>query len=118
MGVVHKARDTHLDRFVALKALLPERVSDPDRKCRFIQEAKAASALNHPGIVRIYDIRHADGIDYIAMEWVEGRTLNELIPRKGMRLNEVFTPGDRRECADSRAIGHIPGHRDGSQLLA
>jgi len=87
MGVVYKARDTHLDRFVAIKALPAEKVADPERKRRFIQEARAASALNHPSIITIYDIDQADGVDYIAMEYVAGKTLDELIPRKGMRLS-------------------------------
>ena len=56
MGVVYKARDLHLDRFVALKILPPEKVADLERKRRFVQEAKAASALNHPNIVHVYDI--------------------------------------------------------------
>ncbi len=73
MGVVYKARDTHLDRFVAIKVLPPERVADPERKRRFVQEAKAASALNHPNIVHIYDIDQQDGVDYIAMEYVAGQ---------------------------------------------
>jgi serine/threonine protein kinase len=60
MGVVYKARDTHLDRFVAIKVLPPERVADPERKRRFVQEAKAASALNHPNIIHIYDIDQAE----------------------------------------------------------
>ena len=69
MGVVYKARDTHLDRVVAIKVLPADKVADPDRKQRFVQEAKAASALNHPGIVTIHDIRsdarhrlHRDGV--------------------------------------------------------
>ena len=74
MGVVYKARDTHLDRFVALKILPHERVADPDRKRRFVQEAKAASALNHPNIVTIHDIDETDGIHFIAMEFVQGTT--------------------------------------------
>ena len=90
MGVVYKARDTHLDRFVAIKVLPPEKVVDPERKRRFVQEAKAASALNHPNIVHIYDIAEADGIQFIAMEFVAGKTLGERIGRKGLRLNEVL----------------------------
>ena len=61
MGVVWKARDTRLDRFVALKFLPAAKMSDPERKRRFVQEAKAASALNHPNIITIYDIDQADG---------------------------------------------------------
>lgn len=90
MGVVYKARDTHLDRFVAIKVLPPERVADPSRKARFIQEAKAASSLNHPNIITIHDISSDAGHDFIAMEYVAGRTLDQLIPRKGMRLNEAL----------------------------
>src|SRR6476659_7606628 len=81
MGVVYKARDTQLDRPVAIKVLPIERVGDPERKRRFVQEAKAASALNHPNIVHIYDISTADGVDYIAMELVLGKTLADLIGR-------------------------------------
>ena len=83
MGVVWKARDTRLDRFVALKFLPAAKMSDPERKRRFVQEAKAASALNHPNIITIYDIDQADGADFIAMEFVPGKTLDQLIPRKG-----------------------------------
>jgi hypothetical protein len=90
MGVVYKAKDTHLDRFVAIKVLPPEKVADPERKRRFVQEAKAASALNHPNIVHIYDIAEADGIHFIAMEYVPGKTLDQLIGRKGLRLNETL----------------------------
>src|SRR5512144_3100180 len=84
MGVVYKARDTHLDRFVALKILPPEKVADPERKRRFSQEAKSASALNHPGIITIHDLASDGGVDFIVMEYIEGKTLDQLIPRRGM----------------------------------
>src|SRR6266478_1532273 len=90
MGVVYKARDTHLDRPVAIKVLPPARVEDPERKRRFVQEATAASALNHPNIVHSYDIDSASGVDFIAMEYVEGKTLNELVRAKGMRPAQVL----------------------------
>src|SRR5215471_1647577 len=92
MGVVYKARDTHLDRFVAIKVLPAEKVADPERKKRFVQEAKTASALNHPNIIHIYDIDQQEGIDFIAMEFVPGKTLDQLIPRHGMRLIEDKCP--------------------------
>ena len=112
MGVVYKARDTHLDRFVAVKVLPPEKVADPDRKRRFVQEAKAASALNHPHIVHIYDIDQSDGTDFIAMEYVEGRTLDARIGHHGMRLGEVFKY--TVQIADALAKAHSAGivHRD------
>src|SRR5712691_3406553 len=90
MGVVYKARDTHLDRFVAIKTLPPERVADPLRKARFVREAKAASALNHPNIVHIYDSAQDAGHDFIVMEYVAGKALDQIVPRKGMRLNEAL----------------------------
>jgi hypothetical protein len=90
MGVVYKARDTHLDRFVAIKVLPPEKVADPERKLRFVQEAKAASALNHPNIIHLYDIAEADGVQFIAMEYVAGETLDQMIGGKGLRLNQTL----------------------------
>ena len=112
MGVVYKARDTHLDRFVAIKILPPEKVADPERKRRFVQEAKAASALNHPNIITIYDIDQAEGIDFIAMEYVDGRTLDELIGRKGMKLSEALKVSV--QMADALTVAHEAGiiHRD------
>jgi serine/threonine protein kinase len=112
MGVVYKARDTHLDRFIALKILPAEKVADLDRKRRFVQEAKAASALNHPHIVTIYDIDEADGVHFIAMEYVDGKTLDQLIPRHGMRLNEALKVAV--QMADALAAAHEAGivHRD------
>src|SRR5512136_1519162 len=68
MGVVYKARDTHLDRFVAINVLPPERVADPDRKRRFVQEAKAASALNHPNTITIHDIAHESGTETLVLD--------------------------------------------------
>src|SRR5881409_3353465 len=112
MGVVYKARDTHLDRFVAIKVLPAERVADPERKRRFVQEAKAASALNHPNIVHIYDIADADGVQFIAMEYVPGKTLDQMIGRKGLRLNDALRYAV--QIADALAKAHSAGiiHRD------
>jgi len=84
MGVVYTARDTNLDRFVAIKVLPAEKVADPERKQRFVQEAKAASSLNHPNIITIYDIGQAQGVDFISMECVVGKTLDRLIPQRGI----------------------------------
>src|SRR5713226_7325499 len=74
MGVVYRARDTRLGRMVAVKILPAEVLAKPDRKLRFIQEARMASALNHPNIVTVYDIDACDGTDFIAMEYVPGET--------------------------------------------
>ncbi len=112
MGVVFKARDTRLDRSVAIKVLPHDKVADPERRRRFVQEAKSASALNHPNIVTIYDIAEEDGTDFIAMEYVAGRTLGELIPRQGMRLGEVLKHAV--QIASALAAAHQGGivHRD------
>src|SRR5690348_12492368 len=112
MGVVWKARDTHLDRFVALKTLRVERLSDPERRRRFVHEAKAASALNHPNIVHIYDVAETDGIQYISMEYVPGKTLDQLIGRKGLPLNEALKYA--LQIADALTQAHSAGiiHRD------
>jgi len=112
MGVVYKAHDTHLDRSVAIKVLSAEKVADPDRKRRFIQEAKAASALNHPNIVTIYDIDQSDGTDFIAMEYLSGKTLDQLIPRNGMQLPAALKYA--LQIADALAKAHAAGivHRD------
>src|SRR6185369_13891399 len=73
MGDVYKCRDTRLDRLVAVKVLPADKVTDPDRKRRFIAEAKAASALNHPNIVTVHDISTDRGLDFIVMEYVPGK---------------------------------------------
>jgi serine/threonine protein kinase len=112
MGVVYKARDSHLDRFVAIKVLSAERIVDLERKQRFVQEAKAASSLNHPNIITVYDIGEAEGVDFISMEYVTGKTLDRLIPRRGMRLNEALKYAV--QIADGLARAHSAGiiHRD------
>src|SRR5262250_1554777 len=70
MGEVFRARDTRLNRTVAIKVLPPDKTADPERKRRLLQEARAASALNHPNIVTLHDIAHDSGFDYIVMEYV------------------------------------------------
>ena len=84
MGEVYRARDPRLNRDVAIKVLPADRVGDDDRRRRFVQEAHAASALNHPHIITIYEIESANGIDFIVMEYVRGKSLDALIPRRGM----------------------------------
>ena len=112
MGEVYQARDTRLDRLVAIKILPLQRSGDAERKLRFLQEAKAASALNHPNIVTIYDVGSESGVDYIAMEFVDGQTLDQLIPRTGMRIGEMLACA--AQAADALARAHQAGivHRD------
>ena len=112
MGVVYKAYDTHLDRTVAIKVLPHEKVSDPERKQRFVQEAKAASALNHPNIVTVHDIRSDAGVDFIVMEYAGERTLDQIIPAKGLGITQSLRFG--AQIADALARAHEAGivHRD------
>lgn len=112
MGVVYRATDTHLGRTVAIKVLPPDKVADPDRKRRFVHEAKAASALNHPNIVTLHDIRSDAGIDFIVMEYVGGRTLHETIPSTGLRVSQALKHAVA--IADALTKAHDAGiiHRD------
>jgi Tol biopolymer transport system component/predicted Ser/Thr protein kinase len=116
MGVVYRALDTHLDRSVAVKVLPSVAVANADRRARFSQEAKSASALSNRHIVTIFDIDtgQVDGqpVDFIAMEYVAGKTLDRLIGRKGMRLNDALRYAI--QIADGLAAAHGAGivHRD------
>jgi serine/threonine protein kinase/Tol biopolymer transport system component len=112
MGVVYRALDTHLNRPVALKLLPAGKVSNPERRKRFVQEARAASALNHPHIVTIYDIASHDQHDFIAMEFIEGKTLDQLLHRKALPLADTFRYSI--QTADALSKAHAAGivHRD------
>jgi eukaryotic-like serine/threonine-protein kinase len=112
MGVVYKARDTQLDRFVAIKVLHADATIDLERRRRFVQEAKAASALNHPGIVTIYGISSDAGLDFIAMEYVAGQTLEQLI--RASVLSPAVALEYAIQAARALARAHAAGivHRD------
>ena len=90
MGIVYKARDTRLGRLVAIKLVPEHKLTDSDRKRRFIQEARAASALNHPNIVVIYDLAEDAGNSFLVMEYVDGQPLTQLISSRGMRLPDAL----------------------------
>ena len=90
MGEVYRAVDSRLGRSVALKVLPVQMAQDDDRARRFIGEARAASALNHPNVAIIYDVGQSDGVSFIAMEYVEGRTLAEKIAERPMTRAEIL----------------------------
>jgi len=112
MGEIYKAQDSRLNRFVAIKVLTAAKSGDADRRRRFIQEAQAASALNHPNIITIHDIIAEPDTDYLVMEFVAGMTLLDLIPSGGLRVPQVL----RYSCqmADALSVAHEAGiiHRD------
>ena len=107
MGEVYKALDTKLNRPVALKTLRKEFVSNPDRHRRFVQEARAASALEHPNIVTIHDIAEVDGLHFIVMEYVSGESLGELIRNQRLDLDQAL------DYAVQVAEGLERAHRNG-----
>ena len=86
MGVVYLGRDTRLNRPVAIKILRPDLTANKDRQRRFLQEARAAASITHPAIAQIYDVDEADGMTFIAMEYIEGKTISKLIANQELDL--------------------------------
>jgi len=112
MGVVYKGRDVLLNRTAALKFLPTDTGGADDKRRRFLQEAQAASALNHPGIVTIYEVAKSGDCDFIAMEFVQGHPLDELIGQKPLPMSKAVAYGI--QIADALAAAHAAGivHRD------
>jgi serine/threonine protein kinase len=112
MGEVYRARDTRLDRTVAIKVLASHLSSSPELKQRMEREARAISSLNHPNICQLYDIGSQDGTDYLVMEFLEGETLGERLRKGAVPLNETLTIG--AAIAEALAVAHERGivHRD------
>ncbi len=112
MGEVFRALDTRLHRTVAIKILPHDKVADPERKRRFLQEARAASALSHPHIVTVHDLACDNGVDYLVMEYVPGKALDTLITPKGLPLKVAVEY--TIQIAGALAAAHAAGivHRD------
>jgi serine/threonine protein kinase len=112
MGEVYRAKDTRLERTVAIKILPAQFSADPVRKQRFEREAKTISSLNHPHICVLYDVGHQDGIDYLVMECVEGETLAKRLEKGPLPLEQVLKYGE--QIADALDKAHRSGvmHRD------
>ena len=112
MGVVYKAHDPQIERMVALKVLRPDRVVSQDFVLRFLREAKAIGRISHPNIVTVYDVGQDHGTIYIAMEFLEGRPLNEVIKGRAVPMDE--TVGMCVQVAEALGYAHRQGitHRD------
>jgi serine/threonine protein kinase len=112
MGVVYKAQDIQLQRLVALKFLPPHVADNSDEKARFIHEAQSASALNHPNVTTVYGIEESPEGMFIAMEYVDGRTLKQIIEEETLSIKKVLDIGI--QMCEGIAMAHEKGvvHRD------
>lgn len=112
MGDIYKAQDTRLNRFVAIKVLSTASSGEPERRRRFVQEAQAASALNHPNIITIHDILSEGGLEFMVMEFVAGKTLSDMIPKGGLRFPQALKLAV--QMTDALNVAHSAGivHRD------
>src|SRR5690349_3715904 len=112
MGAVYRAHDEKLDRVVALKLLSTAALPFEDRRRRFLQEARAASALNHPHILTIYDIGEVDGKPFIAMEYIQGETLRTKIAKNSLSLADALDIAGQVAEGLGKAHEHGIVHRD------
>ena len=112
MGEVYKAKDTRLDRTVAIKVLAEHFAESPERKQRFEREARAISQLNHPHICILHDVGEQDGMDYLVMEYIEGETLADKLASSALTLHEAIEYGI--QISDGLDVAHRAGivHRD------
>src|ERR1700736_3490959 len=112
MGEVYRARDTRLDRTVAVKILPSHLSEDPEARQRFDREARTISSLNHPNICTLHDVGHQDGIDYLVMEYLEGQTLADRLNKGPLPIDQVLKYG--AEICDGLEKAHRSGvvHRD------
>src|SRR5271169_2040034 len=112
MGEVYRARDTRLDRTVAIKILPPHFAADATRRQRFEREAKVVSGLNHPHICTLHDIGHQDGVDFIVMEFLEGESLAERLEKGPIPAPQVLQYGTQIASALDKAHRNGVTHRD------
>ena len=116
MGVVYRARDTVLGRDVAVKVLPADKLQGDESRRRFHREARAASALNHPNVITIYEIGCVDGIDYIAMEYVSGHTLHSLLRQRPLGVAQAV--GYAQQTADALVKALIAATADMDMVRA